>query len=140
MNTAPLIKIPQELLRRLQSPVAAAAALTLGLRVGQELYRVASGEISLEQFKKRTGLHVGTVTGTVGGAVAGAVAGRWLPGIGTLLGAFSGGLVGQFAGAQMATKGAERLVPRPSTAGLEAEDELEAQDEHDDEPPLTEAE
>lgn len=110
-----LIRIPPELIRRLSSPVATAAALTLGLRVGQELYRVASGEISLEQFKKRTGLHVGTVTGTMGGAVAGALAGRWLPGIGTVLGAFTGGLVGQFAGAQAASKGAERLVPTSET-------------------------
>lgn len=105
------IRIPPEVVRRLSSPVAAAAALGLGLRLGQELYRVASGEISIAQFKKRTGMHVGTVTGTMAGAVAGTVAGRWVPGVGTLLGAFTGGLVGQFTGAHVMNKGAERLVP-----------------------------
>ncbi len=110
------IRIPPEVIRRLNSPVAAAAALTLGLKVGQELYRVASGEISLAQFKKRTGMHVGTVTGTMAGAVAGTLAGRWVPGVGTLLGAFTGGLAGQFAGAHVMNKGAERLVPSPADA------------------------
>ena len=115
------IPIPPWLVDRLRSPVATAAALTLGLRVGQELYRVMSGEISVEQFKRRAGIHVGLVTGTVTGALAGSLAGRLVPGVGTILGAFAGGLGGQFLGAHLTYKGADRLAPYAAAEAEAAE-------------------
>jgi len=120
--------IPPWLVDRLKSPVATAAAMTLGLRVGQELYRFVSGEISVEQFKRRAGIHVGLVTGTVTGALASSIVGRWVPGVGTVLGAFAGGLGGQFLGAHVTYKGADGLATRLPTNKLEA---LELDEEDD---------
>lgn len=107
----PRVPLPPWLIDRLSSPVATAAALTLGLKVGQEASKLKSGEISPEEFKRRAGTHVGTITGTMAGALAGSVVGRWLPGLGTLAGAFGGGLMGQLIGENLTRKGADRLEP-----------------------------
>lgn len=113
-------RLPPWIVERLRSPVATAAAMTLGLRVGQELYRFVSGEITVEQFKRRAGIHVGLVTGTITGALASSIVGRWAPGVGTVLGAFAGGLGGQFLGAHVTYKSADRLATRlPGAAGDE---------------------
>ena len=107
----PKLPLPPWLIDRLSSPVATAAALTLGLKVGQEASKLKSGEISPEEFKRRAGSHVGTITGTMAGALAGSVIGRWLPGFGTLAGAFGGGLMGQMVGEHLTQKGADRIEP-----------------------------
>ena len=114
--------IPPWLLERLKSPMATAAALALGVKVGQETYRLSSGDISIEEFKKRAGLHVGTLTGSLVGALAGAALGRFLPGIGTVAGAFGGGMVGQMAGQHALRKSADTLESRVAKRGDDEED------------------
>lgn len=104
-----LPRLPPWMKDPLKSPVTTAAALTLGLKVGQEAYKLKSGEISAEEFERRAGGHIGSVSGTLMGAAVGAVAGIWAPGLGTVMGAFSGGFVGQVMGEHFGRKGAERL-------------------------------
>ena len=89
--------------------MAAAAALSLGIKLGQESGRLKSGEIDSREFKKRTGSHVGMVGGTLTGAAVGTVIGRLWPVGGTILGAFMGGMVGQMWGEQAGRAAAERL-------------------------------
>jgi phage tail tape-measure protein len=121
--------IPPWLVERLKSPMATAAALALGVKVGQETYRVASGDISVEEFKKRASLHFGTLTGSLVGAVAGAAVGRLVPGVGALMGAFGGGMVGQLAGQHASRKGADRLGARPNPGAPDAQDTLPEEDD-----------
>ncbi|MEO1232640.1 MAG: hypothetical protein AAFZ18_27470, partial [Myxococcota bacterium] len=64
--------LPPWLAKALKHPMASAAALTLGIRMGQELYRLRAGELSREDFEKRFGQHLGALVGTLSGASAGA--------------------------------------------------------------------
>jgi hypothetical protein len=112
MATTKLPKLPDWIADKLKSPVAAAAALTIGIRFGQEAYRLQMGEISQEEFMRRLSVHMGAASGTIGGAAIGSLAGIWFPGIGRLAGAFCGGMVGQLAGQHLGRISADRLVKR----------------------------
>lgn len=124
----PKLPHPPWVIERLKSPMATAAALALGVKVGQETYRLASGDISMEEFKKRAGVHVGTLTGSVVGAVAGATVGRFIPGVGAVMGAFGGGMLGQMAGQHALRKSADTLEARVAKRG-EAQDDLQSDEE-----------
>lgn len=78
----------------LRHPLAAAAAMSLGLRLGHEVYRYGDGEIDPEELKKKTGQHLGAVTGTLIGAAAGAL----VPGSARAVSAFAGALLGELLG------------------------------------------
>ena len=101
--------LPPWLSRALRHPVASAAAMTLGIRIGQELSRLRRGEIDREEFEKRAAQHLGALGGTLTGAGLGWSLGRAVPGLGAILGAFSGGLVGHLGGERMGRAGAERV-------------------------------
>lgn len=115
-------KLPPWVTERLKSPMAVAAAMALGIRFGQEAYKLQTGEIDEEEFKRRAGVHLGSLTGTVGGAAIGSLAGIWFPGIGRLAGAFCGGMMGQMAGQHFGRVSAERLVRRKKAAQVEPEE------------------
>ncbi len=117
-----LPKLPDWVSDRLKSPMAVAAAMALGIRFGQEAYKFQSGEISEEEFKRRAGVHLGSLTGTVGGAAIGSLAGIWFPGVGRLAGAFCGGMMGQMAGEHLGRKSADRLVRKKRPDAVEAEE------------------
>lgn len=97
--------------RALRHPMASAAAMTLGIRAGQELYKLRNGELSREDFIKRFGQHTGALAGTLSGAAAGYAIGKALPGgVGAILGGFGGGLIGHVSGEHLGRSGAARLA------------------------------
>ena len=105
-----MAKLPDWLERSLKSPMAAAAALSLGVKLGQETARLGRGEIDRNEFRRRAGLHVGAVTGTVTGAGVGALLGRlWPGGAGTIIGVFMGGVVGEVWGEKVGRTAVDRL-------------------------------
>ena len=104
-----MTKIPDWIRRGLRHPMAAAAAMSLGIKLGQESTRLSSGDISREEFRKRAGQHVGSVTGTVAGAGAGAIIGRLWPGGGAVVGAFLGGMLGEIGGERLGRATVDRL-------------------------------
>ncbi len=112
--------MPPWLVPILRHPVATAGAVTLGVRVGQEVYRLRLGEISPEEFEKRAGQHIGALLGAIGGASLGWSLGRGLPGIGHLAGAFAGGLVGQVGGEHVGRAGAARFARSVRSGGPSA--------------------
>lgn len=139
MGAAALRALPPWLAKALKHPMASAAAMTLGIRMGQELYRLRAGELSREDFEKRFGQHLGALVGTLGGAAAGYTLGQALPGFGAILGAFTGGLVGHMGGEHLgrasAVRVARALVPDDPPAGGEVSP---AEGPHDveEEPPV----
>lgn len=102
-------RLPDRIVDRLKHPLVAAAAVQLGVKVAQEVYKLRCGEMSVEQFKQRLGRHVGALAGTATGAVAGAWMGSVMPGVGTILGAFGGGLAGDLLGEYATRRGADAL-------------------------------
>ena len=50
---ATLGRVPDWLKGGLKHPMAAAAAMTLGIRFGQDAYKLRSGEMGAEEFKRR---------------------------------------------------------------------------------------
>lgn len=120
----PRTLLPPWLTETLNSPVAAAAALTLGVKVGQEAYKLQTGEIDPEQFKRLAGRHVGAVTGTMTGAMFGSFVGKLIPNVGRIVGAFGGGVAGQMVGEFLGRQVAERVrvvMYRPSPPEPEPE-------------------
>jgi phage tail tape-measure protein len=113
--------------------------MTLGIRIGQELSRLRRGEIDREEFEKRAAQHLGALGGTLTGAGLGWSLGRAVPGLGAILGAFSGGLVGHLGGERMGRAGAERvsrvLVRDPSPHGEDGASPPEGALESEMEPP-----
>ena len=95
-----LAKLPDLIGKALKHPMAAAVALSLGVKLGRESTRLRDGEIDRDEFKKRTSVHMGAVTGTVAGASIGALLGRVWPGGGSVIGAFAGGMLGEMFGEQ----------------------------------------
>lgn len=102
-------RIPEWIRKGLNHPMAAAAAMSLGIKLGQESTRLSSGDISREEFRKRAGQHVGAVTGTMAGAGAGVIIGRLWPGGGALIGAFLGGMLGEMGGERLGRATVDRL-------------------------------
>ena len=107
-------QIPPWLDRVMKNPLAAAAALTLGVKMGQEVSRLRAQDISPEQFKEKMGGHIGSVSGTMVGLVTGWFIGRLVPGFGNVVGAFTGGLLGEIIGEQLGREGVERLHRSPN--------------------------
>lgn len=102
--------LPPWLMKGLKHPVASAAAMTLGIRLGQEIYRLRTGELSRKEFEKRAGQHMGALAGTLCGASLGWSLGRALPGFGAIVGAFGGGLIGHIGGEHFGRVGASRVA------------------------------
>lgn len=102
-------RLPPWLDRALKSPLAAAAALTLGVKIGHEVSRLRAEDINPREFKQNMGGHIGAVTGTTVGLGVGWLVGRLVPGAGNLIGAFAGGLLGEMLGERLGRKGIERL-------------------------------
>ncbi|MEL6188736.1 MAG: hypothetical protein AAFU79_29300 [Myxococcota bacterium] len=113
--------LPPWLAKALKHPMASAAALTLGIRMGQELYRLRAGELSREDFEKRFGQHLGALVGTLSGAAAGYTLGQAFPGFGAIVGAFAGGLIGHVGGEHLgrasAVRVAQAFVPHEPAGG-----------------------
>jgi phage tail tape-measure protein len=94
--------LPERIWRRLgRHPVLVVSTATMGVKVGQDGFRLRRGEIDAPEFRKRTGGHVGSMSGGLAGAAAGAAWGSALPGLGTVIGAFAGGLVGEELGGRV---------------------------------------
>ena len=110
-KTVSLAKLPGWIGKALKHPMAAAVALSLGVKIGRESTRLRDGEISRDEFKKRTSVHMGSVSGTVAGASIGALLGRIWPGAGSVVGAFAGGMLGEMLGEQ-AGKSVVQVVGR----------------------------
>src|SRR5689334_4216398 len=93
----------------LRSPIVMVSAASLGVRIGKDAYKMQKGEISIREFRARTGQHFGSISGGMVGAAAGAAALSVMPGVGTVLGAFGGGLLGETIGAKLGRRAAERF-------------------------------
>ena len=93
-----LIKLPGWIDKSLRHPMAAAAAISMGIKLSQESTKLRTGEIDRKEFRKRASAHIGAITGTVVGMALGAAVGRFSPGAGRVMGAFLGGLVGEGLG------------------------------------------
>ncbi len=115
-------KIPEWVQRALRHPVAAAAAMTLGIRFGQEIYKLRIGELTPEEFEKRTGQHLGALGGTAVGLILGSAAGKALPGFGTVVGSFMGGMLGHMGGEHLGRAGAGRLGQAVAPKGETSEE------------------
>ncbi|MEL7367285.1 MAG: hypothetical protein AAFN74_00090 [Myxococcota bacterium] len=107
-------KLPDWIDRGLKHPMAAATALSLGIKLGQESSKLKSGEINRAEFRRRAGTHVGAVSGTMVGASIGTLLGRVWPGGGHVLGAFMGGMLGEVWGERAGRAAVERLVREPA--------------------------
>lgn len=112
-------KPPDWVDRGLKSHLAAAAALSLGVKLGQESRRLWSGEIDRHEFRRRTSFHVGTVCGTMTGAGIGAVIGRLWPGPGRVVGAFVGGMMGEIFGERIGRATVDRVWKAGAPAATE---------------------
>lgn len=117
----------------MKNPVTAAAALTLGVKVGHEVSRLQAEDIGTEEFKQKVGGHVGSVSGTALGLAAGWFIGRLIPGMGNVLGAFAGGLFGEMLGEQLGRRSIERLR-RPPHAPSEQDTTNEPDDAAEEAP------
>ena len=120
--------------------MAAAAALSLGIKIGQESTLLRSGDINRDEFRKRTGRHVGAVTGTLAGAGIGTVIGRLWPGGGTVIGAFMGGMLGEMWGERVGRLAVDRFSWRktetePTASPDNDETDIEPVTESDPGPP-----
>ncbi len=93
----------------MKHPLVLAAAVKLGVTLGQEVGRVRTGEVSWAHFKRTLSRHVGGLTGTATGMALGGWAGSIVPGVGTIIGAFSGGLAGQMLGERLTEVSADRV-------------------------------
>ena len=113
--------------------------MTLGLRLGQEAYRLRLGELKTEAFVKRAGQHIGALSGILAGTALGWSLGRAFPGAGAIVGAFGGGLLGQVGGEHVGRVAASRLSTALA-AELEEDPEpvAEAEGPHEthEEPPV----
>ena len=98
MSNKTLVKLPGWIDRGLRHPMAAAAAISMGIKLGQESTKLRTGEISREEFRKRASAHMGAITGSLAGMGLGVAFGRFWPGAGRIMGAFLGGLVGEQVG------------------------------------------
>jgi hypothetical protein len=117
--------------KRLKSPTAWAISVgKLGLLVTREAIRLRMGTITPQQFRVRTGGHVGSSAGIILGAAAGAAAGAVVPGIGNIAGAFCGGVIGAMAGEEFGRWTASHLEttivtdepPPPATPPKDSDD------------------
>lgn len=102
-------RLPPWLDRAFKNPITAAAALTLGVKMGHEVSRLRAEDIDTRQFKQEMGKHIGAVSGTTIGLAAGWFVGRLLPGVGNIVGAFAGGLLGELLGEKVGRQSIERL-------------------------------
>ncbi|MBK8010605.1 MAG: hypothetical protein IPK13_04605 [Deltaproteobacteria bacterium] len=101
---------------RVEHPLLVGAAIRLGIRIGQESVKLHRGEIGQDEYRARTGTHVGAAGGTLFGTAVGAWLGGRIPGIGRIVGAFVGGLLGDVGGEQVGHWGsiaACRILKRP---------------------------
>jgi phage tail tape-measure protein len=85
---------------------------TLGFRISRDGLKLREGEIDAQEFRRRTGGNVGSVSGGVVGATYGAIAGSILPGLGTVLGGFAGGMLGEVGGGKLGRMAIEVLEER----------------------------
>lgn len=106
-------RVPDWISEGLRHPLAVAAAMTLGLRLGHEVYRYGDGDIDPEELKKKAGEHLGAVTGTLLGAAAGAL----VPGSARAVSAFAGALLGELAGEHLGRKVVTGWVRRRDRPG-----------------------
>ncbi|MEM7678202.1 MAG: hypothetical protein AAF449_19595 [Myxococcota bacterium] len=109
-------KLPDWIDRGLKHPMTTATALSLGIKLGQESSRLKSGEINRTEFRRRAGTHIGTVSGTLVGASIGLLLGRRWPGVGNILGAFTGGMLGEVWGERASRAAVERFVREPENS------------------------
>jgi hypothetical protein len=105
-------KLPDWIGAGLKHPLAAAAAMTLGLRLGHEVYLFGADELDPDELKKRTGQHLGAVGGTLLGAAAGAL----VPGSARAISCFAGALIGEIVGEHFGRTSAQAFLSRRKKA------------------------
>lgn len=115
-------RIPPWLDKSLNSPLAAAAALSFGVKLGKDGSSLRDGSISSEEFRKRLASNIGSVTGTGVGGVLGYAVGRLVPG-GSLIGAFTGGFLGEMGGEVLGQHVAFKIEPWWRRVLMEKEEE-----------------
>jgi phage tail tape-measure protein len=84
--------------RDLTRPALVIAAGKLGILFVRDLLAFRTGAIDGRELRLRTGGNVGSSAGIVAGAAAGMAFGSLLPGVGNVIGAFTGGLFGAMGG------------------------------------------
>src|SRR5262249_41946837 len=107
--------IGDDIIDRLKNRTAMTiAAGKVAILVANEAMKLRSGEISGEQFRVRTGGHLGSSAGIILGAAAAAGVGgaRIVPGSGNAGGAFPGGVLGARGGEEIGRFTAALLEPR----------------------------